>query len=69
MLKKGVRKMRFETFKRDPAHAQALNELWLRVHNQGDLNLKYYVPAVINFINSCDLTDQELLDSINEWRR
>lgn len=69
MLEKGVRKMRFETFKRDPTYAQALNELWLRVHNQGDLNLKYYVPAVINFINSCDLTDQELLDSINEWRR
>lgn len=61
--------MRFEIFKCDPIHAQALNELWLRVHNQGDLNLKYYIPTVINFINSCDLTDQELLDSINEWRR
>ena len=61
--------MRFEIFKRDPIHAQVLNELWLRVHNQGDLNLKYYIPTVINFINSCDLTDQELLDSINGWRR
>lgn len=61
--------MRFEVFKRDPTHAQALNELWLRVHTQGDLNLKYYVTSVINFINTCDLTDEELLDSIKEWRK